>query len=66
MDVFTVWPDANGVDIDPRYGLRNVDGALTPVDTNLSVAVSDAAKAGLNEEPDAAYARTLPITHRCG
>lgn len=66
VDVFNVWPDANGVDIDPRYGLRNVDGVLTPVDTNLSVAVSDAAKAGLNEKPDAAYARTLPLTHRCG
>jgi hypothetical protein len=66
VDVFTVWPDANGVEIDPRYGLENVDGALTPVDTNLSVAVSDEAKAGMSTEPDAAYARTLPLTHRCG
>jgi hypothetical protein len=66
VDVFNVWPDANGVEIDPRYGLKNVDGVLTPVDTNLSVAVSDEAKAGLSEEPDVAYAKTLPLTHRCG
>ena len=66
VDVFNVWPDANGVEIDPRYGLENVDGVLTPVDTNLSVAVSDAAKSGLAQEPDVAYARTLPATHRCG
>jgi hypothetical protein len=66
VDVFNVWPDANGIDIDPRYGLRNIDGVLSPVDTNLSVAVSESAKSGLAEEPDAAYARTLPLTHRCG
>ena len=66
VDVFNTWPDANGIEIDPRYGLENVDGALTPVDTNLSVAVSEEAKAGLQNEPDAAYARTLPLTHRCG
>jgi hypothetical protein len=66
VDVFNVWPDANGVEIDPRYGLENVDGVLTPVDTNLSVAVSQSAQDGLNEEPDVAYARTLPLTHRCG
>ena len=66
VDIFNVWPDANGIDIDPRYGLRSVDGVLKPVDTNLSVAVSDSAKSGLKEDPDAAYARTLPLTHRCG
>ena len=66
VDVFNVWPDANGVDIDPRYGLESRDGVLTPVDTNLSVAVSDTARSGLSEEPDAAYAQTLPMTHRCG
>ena len=66
-DVFRVWPDSNGVRINPRYGLENVDGVLTPVDSNLSVAVSDDAQAGLNAGPDdVAYARTLPATHRCG
>ena len=66
IDVFNQWPDANGVDIDPRYGLESVDGVLTPIDTNTSVAVGKTAKDGLKTEPDAAFARTLPLTHRCG
>lgn len=66
IDVFNQWPDANGVEIDPRYGLKSIDGVLTPVDTNTSVAVGERATTGLSNEPDAAYARTLPLTHRCG
>ncbi|SEB55868.1 hypothetical protein SAMN04489844_0520 [Nocardioides exalbidus] len=65
-DAFNQWPDANGVDIDPRYGLESVDGVLTPVDTNTSFAVSDIAKSGLTSEPDASYSATLPLTQRCG
>ncbi len=66
VDVFNQWPDANGIEIDPRYGLESVDGVLTPIDTNTSVAVGETAKAGLSTEPDPAFARTLPLTHRCG
>jgi hypothetical protein len=66
VDVFNQWPDANGIEIDPRYGLESVDGVLTPVDTNTSVAVGQTAKDGLKTEPDAAFAKTLPMTHRCG
>ena len=66
IDVFNQWPDANGIEIDPRYGLEVVDGVLTPVDTNTSVAVGETAKAGLATEPDTAFARSLPLTHRCG
>ncbi len=66
LDVFNQWPDANGVDIDPRYGLTNVDGILKPVDTNTSVAVGETAKAGLADTPDPEFAETLPSTHRCG
>lgn len=65
-DIFTSWPDIHGVDVDPRYGVEMVDGTLTPVDTNLSVAVGEKAKAGLATEPDVTYANTLPETHRCG
>jgi hypothetical protein len=65
-DVFSSWPDQNGVEIDPRYGVEMKDGTLTPVDTNLSVAVGEDAKAGMATEPDATYANTLPETHRCG
>lgn len=66
IDVFDQWPDANGIEIDPRYGLEAVDGALRPVDTNTSVAVGETAKAGLETEPDPAFAETLPANHRCG
>ena len=65
-DIFTSWPDAHGVTVDPRYGVELVDGTLTPVDTNLSVAVGETAKAGLATDPDVTYANTLPETHRCG
>jgi len=66
VDVFNQWPDVHGVEIDPRYGLRSVDGVLTPVDTNTSVAVGETAKSGLATEPDTAFARSLPLNHRCG
>ena len=66
IDVFNQWPGANGIEIDPRYGLEVVDGVLTPVDTNTSVAVGETARAGLGTEPDPAFARTLPTNHRCG
>ncbi|GAA5109433.1 hypothetical protein GCM10023339_09520 [Alloalcanivorax gelatiniphagus] len=66
IDVFNQWPDVHGIEIDPRYGLDDVDGALTPVDTNTSVAVGETAKSGLSTEPDPAFAETLPAHHRCG
>jgi hypothetical protein len=66
VDVFNQWPDAHGVEIDPRYGLQSVDGVLTPVDTNTSVAVGEIAKSGLATEPDPAFAKSLPLTHRGG
>lgn len=66
VDVFNQWPDANGIDIDPRYGLEAVDGVLKPIDTNTSVAVGELAKKGLETDPDTAFARTLPLNQRCG
>ena len=65
-DVFKVWPDANGIEIDPKYGVELSDGQLVPTDTNLSFAVSDEAKSGLAAEPDAAYVSSLPSNQRCG
>ncbi|MBA3782285.1 hypothetical protein [Nocardioides sp. InS609-2] len=65
-DLFISWPDQHPIDVDPRYGLAVVEGQIVPADTNLSVAVSDAAKSGLAEEPDPVYARSLPRGHRCG
>lgn len=66
QELFISWPDDNTIDIDPRYGLAVVDGQIQPADTNLSVAVSDAAKSGMSAEPDPVYARSLPAGHRCG
>ena len=65
-DLFNRWPDSHGIDIDPRYGLESRDGTLVPIDTNTSVAIGDTARSGLATEPDTAYAKTLPMTHRCG
>lgn len=65
-DVFTAWPDANGIEVDPKYGVELSDGALVPVDTNLSFALSDEAKAAMATEPDPAYAGSLPRSQRCG
>jgi len=66
IDVFNQWPNTHDLEIDPRYGLRSVDGVLSPVDTSTSVAVGDTAKAGMSTEPDPAFAETLPVNHRCG
>lgn len=66
VDVFNKWPDAHGLEIDPRYGLKSVDGVLKPVDTNTSFALSETARSGLATEPDTAFAQSLPTTHRCG
>jgi hypothetical protein len=66
IDVFNQWPNTHDLEIDPRFGLRNVDGVLSPVDTSTSVAVGDTAKAGMSTEPDPAFAETLPANHRCG
>lgn len=65
-DVFTVWPDANGIEVDPKYGVKLSDGQLVPTDTNVSFAYSDQAKAGLEAEPEAAYVNSLPSNQRCG
>ncbi|MCY4726989.1 hypothetical protein NYO98_11935 [Nocardioides sp. STR2] len=66
IDVFNQWPNTHTLEVDPRFGLRTVDGVLSPVDTSTSVAVGDTAKAGQATEPDPAFAETLPVNHRCG
>ena len=66
IDVFNQWPNTHELEVDPRYGLRSVDGVLSPVDTSTSVAVGETAKAGAATEPDPAFAETLPVNHRCG
>lgn len=65
-DIFSTWPDSNGVEVDPRYGLELVDGRLQQVDTSLSVPVSEAALAGVAPDPEPAYVSSLPQNQRCG
>lgn len=65
-DVFKVWPDSNGLEVDPKYGVELTDGQLVQKDTNLSIAISDEAKAGLAAEPEAGYTNSLPSNQRCG
>jgi peptidyl-prolyl cis-trans isomerase SurA len=60
------WFDANGVDIDPKFGVEIVDGAPTPVDTDISLAVGDTAKLAAKKTPDPTYSKTLPDVLRCG
>lgn len=60
------WTAANGVDLDPQYGVELVDGQVAPVDTALSFPVSDTAANGAAEQPDPAYAASLPDSQRCG
>lgn len=65
-EIFAAWPEDNGIEVDPRYGVQLKDGSLVPADTSLSVAVSDQAVKGLATEPDPAYTQGLLAGHRCG
>ena len=66
QQVFAEWLDDNDVEIDPQYGLDLAEGEVGRIDTNLSFAVSDEAVAAGDEAADAAYAKGLPDSQRCG
>lgn len=63
---FEDWISAHDVTFDPQLGIELAQGRIAPVDTSLSHPVGDAATAGAAEEPDPAYAKSLPDAHRCG
>ena len=42
------WVEREGVTFDPRYGTGLVDGLPQPVDTDISYALGDVAKAGVS------------------
>jgi hypothetical protein len=65
-DLFKTWPDSNEVVIDPRFDVRLADGSLTPAETTVSFGLSRAARDGVAEQPDPAYAQSLPDSQRCG
>lgn len=66
VDAFESWPDAHGLEFDPRFGLETIEGRLAALDTNTSTAVSDNALMGLDVEVNPAYVESLPERHRCG
>jgi hypothetical protein len=64
--IFALWADEKGVDLDPRFGLTVVDGSVKAVDTGVSTPVSAAALAGAAEQMDPADVAKLPAAQRCG
>ena len=60
------WIDENGVEFDPSLNTTIRDGQVAQADSSLSFAVSEGAKAGQEEQPNAAAAAALPASQRCG
>ena len=68
-ELLSTWIAVNEPEIDPQYGLKLVELQPEYVDTAVSFPVSDSAKGGAlapGDEDQAAYARTLPDSQRCG
>ena len=66
QQAYDEWIAENGVEFDPQFGVDLVKGQIQPVDTSVSFAVGEVAKAGQAEQPDPAYAGSLPSAHTCG
>ncbi len=60
------WISEHGVSFNPQFGVAMVKGNVEPADTAVSFPVGDNAKAGASNEPDQAYAESLPGAHSCG
>lgn len=66
LAAFTDWLDENGVEINPEYGISVEDASINTADESVSFAVGETAVQGMAEEPDPAYAASLPDSQRCG
>jgi peptidyl-prolyl cis-trans isomerase SurA len=70
QDELEAWIAREGVEFDPKYGLRMTEGAPDGVDTDLSFAAGDLATSALavgpDGQPDAAYLDSLPASSTCG
>ena len=60
------WISENDVEFNPALNTTIREGQITSSDESLSFAVSDAARTGMEEQPNPALARQLPASHRCG
>ena len=63
---FQEWLAEQDVDVNPRFGVSIEDGVPRTVDTSLSFGLGETSKKADAEQPDTAYAATLPETQRCG
>ena len=66
VEVFNQWLDDHEVVFNPEYGVTLKEGALATDDTEVSFPVGEIAKQGRAEQPDPAYAKSLPESQRCG
>ncbi|WP_341928137.1 hypothetical protein [Nocardioides psychrotolerans] len=66
LAAFTTWLDDNDVELNPEYGISVDDASIDTDDQSVSFAVGETALMGLAEEPDPAYAASLPDSQRCG
>ena len=65
QQAFEDWISANGVTFDPALGVTLEKGQVTTQDTSLSFSAGESAVAGAADEPDPAYAATLPAAQSC-
>ncbi|MGH3346715.1 MAG: hypothetical protein ACRDO4_07015 [Nocardioides sp.] len=63
---FDAWISEHGVEFDPSLNTEIKDGAFSIRDDAVSFAVSERAKAGMAEQPNAVSARELTASQRCG
>jgi hypothetical protein len=63
---FDAWISENGVEFDPSLNTEIKDGAFSIRDAAVSFAVSERAKSGMAEQPNAVAARELTDAQRCG
>lgn len=65
-DEFATWVAENDVEFDPAFNTVMKDGTIAQQDMGVSFAVSEAARGGLEQEPNSVLARRMPASHRCG
>jgi hypothetical protein len=72
LQEFSEWTEQQDVELDPRFGTLDEQFFYTPADSSLSSAVSDLAVLGETppdpqaQQPDTAYADSLPASQVCG
>jgi hypothetical protein len=66
QEEFAAWVAENGVEFDPSLNTVIRDGTIANQDRAVSFAVSEAARNGLEQQPNSVLARQTPDSHRCG